>query len=105
LKGQGYKLRKKGRKVCNKTDKLTVTAEYIFTFNHEKSPVHDGGLGQNNSMSFHLYDAKSTINRILRLALNVVQYYNVRLRVIANVTTAITIAASEERKNCQIRKT
>jgi hypothetical protein len=49
-----------------------------------------------------LYYAKSTINLLLLSALNVVQYYNVRLTVIANVATATTIAASDERKQCQI---
>jgi hypothetical protein len=39
------------------------------------------------------------------LALNVVQYYNVRLKVIGNVASATTIAASEERKECQIGET
>jgi len=35
----------------------------------------------------------------------VVQYYNVRLKVIANVATATTIAALEERKQCQLGET
>jgi len=48
---------------------------------------------------FHLYYAKNRINKLLLLALNVVQYYNVRLNVIANVATATKIAASEDRKN------
>jgi hypothetical protein len=52
-----------------------------------------------------IYDAKCRRNRILRLALNVVQYYNVRQKVIANVAAATTIAASEERKQCQIGET
>jgi hypothetical protein len=41
----------------------------------------------------------------LLLALNVVQYYNVRLNVIANEAAATTIAASEERNQCQIGET
>jgi hypothetical protein len=40
---------------------------------------------------------KITTNRILRFVLNVVQYYNVRLKVIANVAAATTILLSEER--------
>jgi len=49
---------------------------------------------------FSLYNEKSRINRILGLALNVVQYYNVRLKVIANIAAA-TFAGSEERKQCR----
>jgi hypothetical protein len=47
---------------------------------------------------FPLYDGKSRINRILRLAKNVIQYYNVRLKVMPNVAAATTTAVSEERK-------
>ena len=70
----------------------------------EDASVHEVGLVQNNSGSFPLYDDKSRLNRILRLALNVVQYYSVRLKVIANVAAATTIAASEERKQLEIGK-
>jgi hypothetical protein len=34
-----------------------------------------------------------------------VKYFDVRLKVIANVATATTIAASEKRKQCQIGET
>jgi hypothetical protein len=54
---------------------------------------------------FPLYVGKSGINHILWLALNVVQYYIVGLKVITNVAAATTIAASEERKQCQIGET
>ena len=51
---------------------------------------------------FPLYGGKSRIKRILRLALNVVQYCSVRLKVIADGVAATAIAASEERKHCEI---
>jgi len=63
------------------------------------------GKAKINQGGFPLYDGKSRINRTLRLALNLVQYYNVRLEVIANVAAATTIAASEERKQCRIEET
>jgi hypothetical protein len=47
---------------------------------------------------FPLYGGKSRINCTLRLALNVVQYCCVRLKVIADGAAATAIAASEERK-------
>ena len=54
---------------------------------------------------FPSIDAKSRINHILLLALNVVQYYNARLKVIAKVAAATTIVASDKSKQCQIGET
>jgi hypothetical protein len=71
LKGQAYKLGKRGWKFHSKTDKLRK----ISFIGREK---------QNK--------------QLLLLALNVVQYYNVRLKVIAKVATDTTIADSEKRK-------
>jgi len=51
---------------------------------------------------FPLYGGKSIINRILRLALNVVQYCSVKLKVIADGAAATAIEASERRKQCEI---
>ena len=51
---------------------------------------------------FPLYGGKSRLNRILRLALNVVQYCSVRLKGMADGAAATAIAASEERKQCEI---
>ena len=56
------------------------------------------GEAKINQQYFPLQVERSSINRILCLALNVVQYYNVRLKVIANVAAATTIVASEESK-------
>jgi len=42
------------------------------------------------------------MNRILRIALNVVQYCSVRLKGIADGAAATAIAASERRKQCEI---
>ena len=52
-------------------------------------------MGKDNIVQggFVLYGAKRRTNRALRLALNVVQCYSVRLKVIANVAVATTIAA------------
>jgi len=47
---------------------------------------------------FPLYGRKSRINRILRLALNVVQYCSVRLKGIADGAAATAVGASEGRK-------
>jgi hypothetical protein len=52
-----------------------------------------------------LYYEKNRINAILRLALSMVQYYNVRLKFIAKVAAATTIAATGKRKQCQIGET
>ena len=41
----------------------------------------------------------------MRLALNKVQYYNVRLKFTTNVAAATTIVASQNRKQCQIGET
>ena len=49
---------------------------------------------------FPLYGGKSRIKSIL--ALNVVQYCSVRLKVIADGAAATAIAASEGRKQCEI---
>jgi len=54
---------------------------------------------------FPLYGGKSRIKRILRLALNVVQYCSVRLKDIADGAAATAIGASEERKHCEIGET
>ena len=51
---------------------------------------------------FPLYGRKSRINRILRLALNVVQYCIVRLKVIADGAAATAIGASEGRKQWKV---
>jgi hypothetical protein len=48
---------------------------------------------------------KSRINPILLLALNMVEYYNVRMKCISNVATATTIVASEKSKQCQMQDT
>jgi len=50
---------------------------------------------------FQLYGGKSRINHILGLALNVVQYCSVRLKVIADGAATTAIAASERRKQCE----
>jgi len=65
---------------------------------------YEFGLVQNNSGVCPSYGAKSRTNRILWLALNVVKYYIVRLKVIAKVV-ASTTSASEERKQSQIGET
>jgi hypothetical protein len=49
---------------------------------------------------FILYDGKSRVNDKLRLALNVVQYYNVRLKGIGNGAAATAIVALEKREQC-----
>jgi hypothetical protein len=49
---------------------------------------------------FPLYDGKSRINHKLRLALKVVQYYNVRLKGIGNGAAATAIVALEKREQC-----
>ena len=99
LKEQAYKLWKIGREFRNKIDKLMATAAHNFPFEpwrrHQCTTLGKAKIIQR---SFPLYNAKSRMNRILRLALNVVQYYSVRLKVIENVAAATTIAASEERK-------
>jgi len=51
---------------------------------------------------FPLYGGKNRTNRILWLALNVVQYCSVRLKGIADGAASTAIAASEERKQREI---
>ena len=51
---------------------------------------------------FPLYGGKSIINRILGLALNVVQYCSVRLKGIADGAAVRAIGASEGRKQREI---
>jgi hypothetical protein len=54
---------------------------------------------------FTLNGGKIRILHMLRLVLNVMQYYNVILKVIAKLAAATTIAASEERgKNARYVK-
>ena len=60
------------------------------------------GKAQIIQTGFPLYGGKSRTNRILWLALNVVQYCSVRLKVIADGAAATAIAASERRKQHEI---
>jgi hypothetical protein len=97
LKGKAYKLRKRGRKLGNTIDKLTVTAVHILHFEpcrrHQCTTFGEAKIIQRR---FPLYDEKSRLNRMLQLALNVVQYYNARLKVIANV--------DRSHNNCSFRE-
>ena len=52
---------------------------------------------------FPLCGGKNRINRILRLALNVVQYCSVRLKVIADGAVATAIAAAEKHETVRDR--
>ena len=58
------------------------------------SPVHDVGEDQNNSAMFSIIRRERQNKSILMVALNVVQYYNARLKFTANVAAATAIVAS-----------
>ena len=92
-----------GGGIRNKVEKLPATAVHIFPFQpwrrHQCTTVGKAKILQR---VYPVYVAKSRINRILRLALNGVKYDSVRLKIVAKVAAATAIAASEERKECQI---
>jgi hypothetical protein len=58
------------------------------------------GKGRIIERGFVLIGGKRRINNKLRLALNVVQYYNVRLKSVGNVAAATGIVALEKREKC-----
>jgi hypothetical protein len=53
---------------------------------------------------FPSYDETRRINPLLLLAVNTVRCYSARLKDVANVAAATTIAASEKRKKAIYRK-